>query len=120
MGKKLLIAVPVMAGFLLMGSGSVFAENAAEFEPVSVDQISVEGVIKKASELNEAYYLILVKSDGKKEVLSMTPETRITISGTSRTPDQFLRMIEEGKDSATAVYYRNVEGMKHVVSLDVK
>lgn len=120
MGKRLLIAMPVMAGFLLLGSGAGFAETGAAFEPVSVDPISVEGTVQKARELNEAYYLILEKSDGKKEILSMTPESRITISGTVKTPDQFLRIVEEGKDSATVVYYRNVEGMKHVVSIDVK
>ena len=57
--------------------------------------------------------------DGFSAVLGGT-ESEITIGGVKRTPDDFLRLVRMGKDEATAVYFSNSEGMKHVIAITVE
>ena len=124
MRGPVLLGVFVQIGLFWVGPWSAAAEEMAA-APVNVPNITVSGTVIQANELGEAYYVMLERSgvpagESNKSVLSLTPESEITIGGVKRTPDDFLRLVRMGKDEATAVYFSNSEGMKHVIAITVE
>lgn len=95
------------------------AEEAGSTAPINIKTETFTGTVTRAHELQEGYYVIL-KQGERPIVLTVTPESEISIAGQRRTPDEFLRLVQVGKDQATAVFFENAEGMMQVLSISVE
>lgn len=110
----------ILAIAIVLLGGAVYsmAEEASLTAPVKTETTTVTGKIMKATQLEQGYYLMLEKPEGK-EVLTVSPESEIILGGVKKSPDELLRDVQVGKDEATATYFRNAEGMKQVISITV-